>query len=137
MCILCNLQIFLNFLGIIIIIALVNVWLLIPTVFLGMIFVYLRRFYLCSARDVKRLEGITRSPVFTHLSTSLQGLTTIRAFEMQQTFMDEFDSHQVRPTLQHTQCNFIGLGHNNKQTAPPAANLAPSCFPLLLTPKYV
>ncbi|XP_045127905.1 ATP-binding cassette sub-family C member 4-like isoform X2 [Portunus trituberculatus] len=86
--------IFLNFLGIIIIIALVNVWLLIPTVFLGMIFVYLRRFYLCSARDVKRLEGITRSPVFTHLSTSLQGLTTIRAFEMQQTFMDEFDSHQ-------------------------------------------
>ncbi|XP_063867034.1 ATP-binding cassette sub-family C member 4-like isoform X1 [Scylla paramamosain] len=86
--------IFLTFMGIIFIIALVNVWLLIPTVFLGVIFVYLRRFYLCSARDVKRLEGITRSPVFTHLSTSLQGLTTIRAFEMQQTFMDEFDSHQ-------------------------------------------
>lgn len=47
--------------GIIVIISLVNVWLLIPTVFLGMIFVYLRRFYLCSARDVKRLEGISKS----------------------------------------------------------------------------
>ncbi|KAG0716160.1 Multidrug resistance-associated protein 4 [Chionoecetes opilio] len=86
--------IFLTFAGIIIIIAMVNVWLIIPTLLLGIIFVYLRRFYLCSARDVKRLEGITRSPVFTHLSTSLQGLTTIRAFEMQQKFMDDFDSHQ-------------------------------------------
>ncbi|XP_050734387.1 ATP-binding cassette sub-family C member 4-like isoform X2 [Eriocheir sinensis] len=86
--------IFCTFVGIIAIIAMVNVWLLLPTVFLGIIFIYLRRFYLCSARDVKRLEGITRSPVFTHLSTSLQGLTTIRAFEMQQEFMDEFDNHQ-------------------------------------------
>ena len=60
MFILYNLQIFLNFLGIIIIIALVNVWLLIPTIFLGVIFVYLRRFYLSSARDVKRLEGISK-----------------------------------------------------------------------------
>nr|XP_045582319.1 ATP-binding cassette sub-family C member 4-like isoform X3 [Procambarus clarkii] len=86
--------ILLNFLGIIVVIASVNIWIILPTVVLGIIFVFLRRFYLSTARDVKRLEGITRSPVFSHLSASLQGLTTIRAFEAQQIFMDDFDNHQ-------------------------------------------
>ncbi|XP_068230341.1 ATP-binding cassette sub-family C member 4-like isoform X1 [Palaemon carinicauda] len=86
--------ILLNFLGIIVVIASINIWVIVPTVLLGVIFVFLRRFYLCTARDVKRLEGITRSPVFSHLSASLQGLTTIRAFEAQQIFNDDFDKHQ-------------------------------------------
>ncbi|XP_066976379.1 ATP-binding cassette sub-family C member 4-like isoform X2 [Macrobrachium rosenbergii] len=87
-------EILLNFLGIIVVIASINIWVIVPTVVLGIIFVFLRRFYLCTARDVKRLEGITRSPVFSHLSASLQGLTTIRAFEAQQIFNDDFDKHQ-------------------------------------------
>ncbi|KAK7083945.1 Multidrug resistance-associated protein 4, partial [Halocaridina rubra] len=86
--------ILLNFLGIIVVIASINIWVILPTLILGVIFVILRRFYLCTARDVKRLEGITRSPVFSHLSASLQGLTTIRAFEAQHIFSNDFDSHQ-------------------------------------------
>uniref|UniRef100_T1IZ26 Uncharacterized protein n=1 Tax=Strigamia maritima TaxID=126957 RepID=T1IZ26_STRMM len=57
-------------------------------------FLFLRKFYLATARDVKRLEGITRSPVFSHLSVSLQGLCTIRAFNAQEIFYRTFDSHQ-------------------------------------------
>ncbi|XP_071552963.1 ATP-binding cassette sub-family C member 4-like isoform X4 [Panulirus ornatus] len=87
-------EILLNFLGIIVVISSINIWIILPTMGLGIIFVFLRRFYLSTARDVKRLEGITRSPVFSHLSASLQGLTTIRAFEAQQIFMDDFDNHQ-------------------------------------------
>jgi hypothetical protein len=32
---------------------------------------------------LQRLEGVARSPVFSQLSTSLQGLTSIRAFSAQ------------------------------------------------------
>ncbi|GAB1868435.1 Multidrug resistance-associated protein [Camponotus japonicus] len=88
------LQIGLALLGIIIVVAIANVWLLIPTIIVGIIFYYLRVFYLATSRSVKRLEGITRSPVFAHLSATLQGLPTIRAFEATQVLTDEFDRHQ-------------------------------------------
>lgn len=35
-----------------------------------------------------------RSPVFSHLSASLLGLGTIRAFSVQEKFAHEFDDHQ-------------------------------------------
>lgn len=35
-----------------------------------------------------------RSPVFSHLSSSLQGLWTIRAFRAEQRFQEAFDAHQ-------------------------------------------
>lgn len=54
------LQIGLSLLGIIIVVAIANVWLLIPTVIVGIIFYYLRVFYLATSRSVKRLEGISK-----------------------------------------------------------------------------
>ncbi|KAL6424777.1 hypothetical protein ACFW04_010016 [Cataglyphis niger] len=88
------LQIGLSLLGIIIVVAIANVWLLIPTLIVGIIFYYLRIFYLATSRSVKRLEGITRSPVFAHLSATLQGLPTIRAFGAHEILTKEFDRHQ-------------------------------------------
>ncbi|PNF14801.1 putative multidrug resistance-associated protein lethal(2)03659 [Cryptotermes secundus] len=88
------LQIGLAILGIIVVVAIVNVWLLIPTFFVGVTFYLLRIVYLSTSRSVKRLEGLTRSPVFQHLNASLQGLTTIRAFKAQAVLEKEFDNHQ-------------------------------------------
>lgn len=35
-----------------------------------------------------------RSPIFSHLSSTLQGLTTVRAFRAQNRFVDKFDMYQ-------------------------------------------
>ncbi|KAG5332701.1 L259 protein, partial [Acromyrmex heyeri] len=88
------LQIGLALLGIIVVVSIANAWLLIPTTLVGIVFYYLRIFYLATSRSVKRLEGITRSPVFAHLSATLQGLPTIRAFEAEAILTKEFDNHQ-------------------------------------------
>ena len=67
---------------------------ILPTLVLGVFFVLLRRFYLTSSRDIKRLEGIAKSSVFSHLSTSMHGVTTIRAFSAEHLLRQEFDQIQ-------------------------------------------
>ncbi|XP_078614435.1 ATP-binding cassette sub-family C member 4-like [Branchiostoma floridae x Branchiostoma japonicum] len=74
--------------------VIVNPWVLIPTLPILLLFVYIRKYYLSTSRDIKRLEGTTRSPMFSHLSATIQGLWTIRAFGAQESFQQEFDAHQ-------------------------------------------
>ncbi|XP_065349429.1 probable multidrug resistance-associated protein lethal(2)03659 [Cloeon dipterum] len=88
------LQIALALIGIVTVIAVVNVWLLIPTAVISVIFYFIRVIYLKTSRSVKRLEGVTRSPVFSHLNASIHGLTTIRAFKSQDILFEQFDNHQ-------------------------------------------
>lgn len=53
------LQIGLALIGIVIVVAIVNYWLLIPTFVIGVIFYLLRNFYLETGRSIKRLEGVS------------------------------------------------------------------------------
>ncbi|KAM9674362.1 ATP-binding cassette sub-family C member 4-like isoform 1-T1 [Dama dama] len=69
-------------------------WTAIPVIPLGTVFFFLRRYFLETSRDVKRLECTTRSPVFSHLASSLRGLWTIRAYKAEQKFQELFDAHQ-------------------------------------------
>ncbi|XP_062560530.1 ATP-binding cassette sub-family C member 4-like [Armigeres subalbatus] len=87
-------QILLNMSGTIIVTVIVNPMFLIPLAVLGVLFIFLRKIYLKTSKNIKRLEGITRSPVFSHLAASLAGLPTIRAFAAQKELIKEFDSHQ-------------------------------------------
>ncbi|XP_036396882.1 multidrug resistance-associated protein 4 [Megalops cyprinoides] len=87
-------QVFLQIMGVIAVATSVIPWILIPVVPLLIIFLFLRRYFLQTSRDIKRLESTTRSPVFSHLSSSLQGLWTIRAFKAEQRFQEAFDAHQ-------------------------------------------
>uniref|UniRef100_A0A674EUT3 Multidrug resistance-associated protein 4-like n=1 Tax=Salmo trutta TaxID=8032 RepID=A0A674EUT3_SALTR len=87
-------QIFLQIIGVVAVAASVIPWILIPLAPLIIIFLFLRRYFLQTSRDVKRLESTTRSPVFSHLSSSLQGLWTIRAFRAEERFQNTFDAYQ-------------------------------------------
>ncbi|XP_068086467.1 ATP-binding cassette subfamily C member 4 isoform X2 [Anabrus simplex] len=86
--------ILLELLTITVMVAILNFWLLIPSLFIAIFFTLLRMVFLATSRSIKRLEGVTRSPVFSHLNASLQGLTTIRAMGAQSILCKEFDHHQ-------------------------------------------
>ncbi|XP_015783978.1 multidrug resistance-associated protein 4-like [Tetranychus urticae] len=80
--------------GQIILMAVVNGYLAIPSLLLLIVSYIARAYYVNIARDVKRLEGVTKTPVFSHLSTSVSGLTTIRAFGVEKRFNENFDLFQ-------------------------------------------
>ena len=40
----------------------------------------MQRYYVSSSRELKRLDGISRSPIYNHFTETLNGSITIRAF---------------------------------------------------------
>uniref|UniRef100_A0A8B9LS35 Multidrug resistance-associated protein 1 n=1 Tax=Astyanax mexicanus TaxID=7994 RepID=A0A8B9LS35_ASTMX len=58
---------------------------------LGLLYFFVQRFYVASSRQLKRLESVSRSPVYTHFNETLLGTSVIRAFGEQQRFIGESD----------------------------------------------
>ncbi|ODM94173.1 hypothetical protein Ocin01_12506 [Orchesella cincta] len=83
-----------NELYLIFIVVLSNYYVIVPAILLILSLWLIRGFYIKTARDVKRLEAITKSPLFTHLTASVQGLTTIRASKRQNILIEQFDAMQ-------------------------------------------
>ncbi|KAF9435418.1 hypothetical protein BGZ76_006323 [Entomortierella beljakovae] len=75
--------------GSIITVCVINPWVIISIPFIMAGFMGLRLLYMKSSRQVRRIDGQTRSPIYTHLSETLSGLSTIRAFNVTGDFMDE------------------------------------------------
>lgn len=103
-----SIQIFLVMFGILTMVVIVNYYLLIAIVIVGPVFYKIRVVYLATAQDIKRLEGITRSPVFSYLSASLNGLTTIRSSGAQTMVTREFDNFQDS----HTSAWYLTIATN-------------------------
>ena len=53
---------------------------------LGAVYFYIQRYYLRTSRELKRLDSISRSPIYAHFQESLGGITTIRAYRQQSRF---------------------------------------------------
>ncbi|CAF1052417.1 unnamed protein product [Adineta ricciae] len=84
--------------GSIVIICLVKPYLVLVVIALIPIIVFVCRFYLRSKKQLKKLESITRSPVYDLLSSSLNGLVTLRAFKIEDYFIQLFTNAIDRNT---------------------------------------
>eukprot|EP00731_Ephydatia_muelleri_P021947 Em0014g538a len=90
-------------LAIILIIAVANVWVLIPIFFCVATVFLLRWYYLKTSRAIKQLEAIARGPIYSHLSESLLGLSTIRTFGRENAAQEYF--HEC--VNQHTKLCYL------------------------------
>ena len=78
-----------------------NPWLLIVVVPLIVFVMYIARYYLKTSRQLKRLESVYRSPIFSHISETLNGLDTIRTRGRQPDFIDRFCRYVQLQTLSY------------------------------------
>ncbi|XP_076672367.1 multidrug-Resistance like Protein 1 isoform X1 [Andrena cerasifolii] len=59
---------------------------------IGVIYYLVQRLYVASSRQLKRLESVSRSPIYSHFSESVSGAQMIRAFGVQERFIYESES---------------------------------------------
>ena len=85
-----TMQYLLMTIGSIAIIGRAHPWVLLILIPLIPSVLWLRRFYMRASRQLKRLESVTRSPIYTLFSSSLDGLISIRAFDVQKNFLEMF-----------------------------------------------
>ncbi|XP_017760874.1 PREDICTED: multidrug resistance-associated protein 4-like [Eufriesea mexicana] len=74
-----TIQIFLVISGVLCMVVAVNNWMLIPLAVLFVFLLIVRSSYLRTVQSVKRIESIAKSPIFSHVNATLNGLTTIRS----------------------------------------------------------
>mmetsp|Transcript_9780 Transcript_9780/g.14754 ORF Transcript_9780/g.14754 Transcript_9780/m.14754 type:complete len:854 (+) Transcript_9780:3062-5623(+) len=75
--------------GVIILILVASPFFLLCVIPLGVLYFYTSAYYLRTSRELKRIDSITNSPIYSHFSETLSGVSTIRAYSRQDAFIEE------------------------------------------------
>ncbi|KAF9997989.1 hypothetical protein BGZ79_008317, partial [Entomortierella chlamydospora] len=51
------------------------------------VYLWLQRYFIATSREIRRLDSVSRSPVFAHFQETLGGISTIRAYRQQKRFI--------------------------------------------------
>ena len=61
-------------------ISLANAYILIAILPLMVVYYFIQRLYIATSRQLRRIDSTSRSPVYTHFSETISGVTSIRAY---------------------------------------------------------
>ncbi|KAI8141790.1 multi drug resistance-associated protein MRP [Fennellomyces sp. T-0311] len=73
----------------ILVIAVSTPFFLILIIPLGFVYMYIQRYYLATSRELKRLDSVGKSPIYSHFQETIGGVSTIRAYGQQRRFTFE------------------------------------------------
>lgn len=90
------LEILLNSAAVFILISILNYLVVFPFLILMALIYFANRFYVDTARKLKHLEAVARSPLFSQMSSTLNGLATIRSYKREDLLLERFEQVQDR-----------------------------------------
>jgi len=59
----------------------------------SLLYIFIQRYYVSSSRQIARLDSATKSPIFSHFSETLTGVSTIKAYSAQSTFIEKMQKN--------------------------------------------
>uniref|UniRef100_A0A224XW21 Putative multidrug resistance-associated protein/mitoxantrone resistance protein n=1 Tax=Panstrongylus lignarius TaxID=156445 RepID=A0A224XW21_9HEMI len=93
--------------------SIVTPWFLTLAVPICIIYYGVQKFYRCSSRELQRLDSMTRTPILSHLTETISGLETIRAFKQQRRFIAamfyKLDSHTNAFLISNSAARWLGI----------------------------
>ena len=72
-----------------ILICIVTIWFLIPMIPLVATYIYLALHFRHAIRQMKRMDNMSKAPLFGHIGSTARGLATIRAFRYTERFLEK------------------------------------------------
>lgn len=81
-----------------ILVSLSNIWIMMATIGMSLLFYRLRYIYVCTARCLRRLEALGRSTIISHTNATISGLSTIRVTNSKDILVREFNELQDHNT---------------------------------------
>uniref|UniRef100_A0A8C5SHP2 Uncharacterized protein n=1 Tax=Laticauda laticaudata TaxID=8630 RepID=A0A8C5SHP2_LATLA len=78
---------FFMILSTLVIICIATPYFAIITLLLGILYYFILQFYVATSRQLRRLDSVTRSPIYSHFGETVSGLSVIRAFGHQERFL--------------------------------------------------